>query len=126
VRSAKTKALVLIAFLAGGTTLIMIGSNAPTSLSTPYYYVMPRDSTNEVIIPPADLYTYSFLRMGAGVDTMQIWYFKNAYDSVDFYIPPNGGNERLINFSIGPAISSNLGIRVMSGDSTGLIISGGY
>lgn len=122
----KVKGLLLIAFVAGGTLPFLIGGGAPTSLSTPYYYFMPRATQNIVIIPPANLYTYSFTRMGGGVDTMTVWYFKNAVDSSKYSIPPNGGNERIIQFSIGPAIQATFGIRVVSTDSTGLIIAGGY
>lgn len=124
--SKRVKGLLLLAFVAGGTIPFIIGGNAPTDLSTPYYYFMPRVTENVVIIPPANLYTYSFTRMGGGVDTMTIWYFKNAVDSTIYRVPPNGGNERIINFSIGPAISKAFGIRVISTDSTGLIIAGGY
>ena len=125
--SKKIKGLLLIAFLAGGAMPFLLGGNAPTSLTTPYYYFMPPATTNALIKPPANIYTYSLLR-AAGTDTISVWYFKNAADSVEYQIPPpkSGDTERVVSFTIGPPITSAFGIRVTSAATTGLVVSGGY
>ena len=120
------KVAILLAFMGGATVVFLVGSSGVSPLSSPYYYYMPATDTNVLIKPPENVYTYSFMRTGVGTDTMTVWYIKNAVDSIPYKIPPNGGNERVVSFSIGPPISANNGIRVISGSGSALHISGGY
>lgn len=119
------KILLLLAFGGGVALPFLIGGSGMSLLSTPYYYYMPAATTDILIKPPQNIYTYSLLRAG-GTDTVKVWYFRNAVDSVAFKIPPNSEGERLVNFTIGPPLSKDFGVRVQSSSSTALIISGGY
>ena len=122
--NARTKTLIVLVAVGGFTLPYLMGGNTPTTLTKPFYYYMAPTTTNVLIKPPKNVYTYSLLRDG-GTDTVIVWY-RGPADSIGYKIPPNAGGERVVSFTIGPPITSQYGVRVTSSTSTSLVISGGY